>query len=309
MFVPSIQQIETKNLSWINVNRIGPEEMKYLEENYKFHPLHLADCLSPIQRPKLDIATDYLFMVLLFPIYNHRSRELIPSEVDFFISSNYLVTVHNNELSPLINFFNLCQISKSQQKKYFVSNPSFLLYELLYRLLVYCNPIVDNLNLNVRHIEENIFRGFERRMVREILIVKRNIVNFRRIIQVHRTVINKLVNKSQPFFSAGQLKLYFDNLIEMIDEIWDNLENLRQTIEAIERTNNSLISFKLNDVIKVLTIISVTMLPVTLIASIFGMNIESMPLINRSGGFWLILILMAIVSGYLFFYFKKKQWL
>ena len=214
--LPTIQQIETKNLRWINVSRVTQEEMDWLERKFHFHPLHLADCLSPLQRPKLDVAPDYLFMVLLFPIYRRKTRKIISSEVDFFITSNLLVTVHHNELSPLINFFNLCQISKSQQKKYLTGNPAVLLYELLNRLLGYCNPILDNLNINVDTIEEHIFRGYERRMVREILIAKRNIVNFRRIMEVHHSIISKLVTKSERFFSPGQLKIYFKVTISSI---------------------------------------------------------------------------------------------
>lgn len=117
VYLPTIQQIEVHGLTWINVTRVGHDEIKYLEETFKFHPLHLADCLSPMQRPKLDAKHNYLFMVLLFPIYRRKTREIIPAEVDFFIGPNYLVTVHNNELSSLINFFNLCQISNSEQKK------------------------------------------------------------------------------------------------------------------------------------------------------------------------------------------------
>ncbi len=309
MHLPTIQQIKTKNLLWLNISRVSSEEMKYLEEKHKFHPLHLTDCVSPTQRPKLNISSKYLFMVLLFPKYNRRTREITSTEVDFFIGSNFLVTVHRNELSPLINFFNLCQISQSQQKKYFTGNPAVLLYEILNRLLSYCGPILDNINLNVSNIEEHIFRGYERRMVKEILIAKRNIVNFRRIMQVHRTVISKLLNKSGLFFSPGQLKIYFEELIEMTDDIWQNLENLNQTIEAIEQTNNSLISFQLNDIIKILTTISVIVLPITLISSIFGMNIRFLPLVNHASSFWLIIGLMALSFLSMIYYFKKRKWL
>lgn len=305
----NIQKIKTKNLTWVDISRTGSEEMKYLKKKFKFHPLHLEDCISPTQRPKLNAATEYLFMVLLFPLYNRRTRKITSSEVDFFISSSYLVTVHRNELSPLINFFNLCRISKTQQRKYLAGNPAILLHEILDRLLNYCEPILGNLNLNINSIEEHVFRGYEKRMVREILIAKTNIVNFRKIMQIHKTVISKLLEKSTIFFSAGKLKIYFEGLIEATDDIWQNLENMNQAIEALERTNNSLISFQLNDIIKILTTISVIVLPITLLASIFGMNLKYMPFINQPLAFWLIIGTMALAFLIMVYYFKKRKWL
>lgn len=309
MYLPTIQQIEGKKFSWINVTKIGHNEIKYLEEKYKFHPLYLSDCLSPTQRPKLDVTKDYLFMVFLFPIYRRKTRQIVPSEVDIFIGPKYIITIHNNELAPLVNFFNLCQISESQQKKYFQQDQSLLLYELLNRLLLYCNPILDNLQFSIANIEEHIFQGYERKMVREILIVKRSIVNFRRIMQVHRTIIDKLINRGGKFLSLDNLKPYFSELIETSDEIWGTLESLYQTIDALEKTNASLISFRLNDIIKILTTISITVLPITLIASIFGMNLQYMPLTSQPAAFWIIIGIMVITFSCLIWYFKKKQWL
>jgi len=309
MNLPTIQKITTKDFSWIDISRCSPEEIKHLEQNFRFHPVHLNDCLSTLQRPKLDITEKYIFMVLLFPIYNRKTRKISSSEVDFFISSDYFITVHRGELSPLINFFNSCKISNSQRKKYFFENPSALIRELLTRLFSYCLPILDTLSLNITSIENHIFQGYEKKMVKEILISKTNIVNFRKITQAHRLVVLKLLKKSDIFFSTGQFKIYFDELLETIDDIWGNLENLRHSINATEETNNSLISFQLNDVIKILTTISVIILPITLIATLFGMNLQFMPLTNNPFAFWIVILLMTIIFGVLVYYFKRKKWL
>ncbi len=304
----NIQEIKTKNLTWIDVSACKPKEMKYIEQKFKIHPLHINDCLSPVQRPKLDVTSDYLFMVLLFPVYNRRTRKIISSEIDFFINSNTLITIHRGELSPLMNFFNLCQTTPEQKAKYFIGSPALLIYELLRRLLAACNPILGNINLNINGIEENIFNGYEKRMVREILIAKTNVVNFRRITQTHRLVVSKLLAKSSLFFSPGQLKIYFDEVIETAEDIWQNLENLKQTVEAIEQTNNSLISFQLNDIIKILTIISIIVLPVSLIGTFFGMNLKFMPLANHPIAFWILSGITVLMILFLVSYFKRKKW-
>ncbi len=307
--LPTIQQIEGNNFVWTNINKIGKEEMKYLESTFHFHPLHLEDCLSPAQRPKLDVANDYIFMVLLFPVYNRKTRRVQAAEIDFFINANRLVTVHRNELIPLINFFNLCLISKDERTTFMKNGPAMLIYEILNRLLTSCFPIFDHLSIDVTSIEEHIFRGYERRMVKEILIVKRNIVNFRRIMQIHRAIIKKLIDKSSRYFRDEKLKLYFANLLELTADIQDNLDNLKQSIDALEATNNSLISFRLNDIIKILTVISVVVLPITLITSIFGMNVKQMPLVNSPSGFFIILGIIVVSFVAMFLYVKKRKWL
>jgi magnesium transporter len=304
----NIKTIKSKNLTWVDVSACRPLEMKEIEKKFNIHPLHIEDCLSPIQSPKVSVTFQYLFMVLLFPFYDRKTRKINSSEVDFFINSNTLITVHRGELAPLMNLFNLCRANKEQKDKYFVGSPALLIHQILKRLFESCAPILGHINLNINNIEENIFKGYEKKMVREILIAKTNVVNFRRITQTHRLVASKFLEKSSLFFSPGQLKIYFQEVIETANDTWSSLENLKQTIEAIEQTNNSLISFQLNDIIKILTMISIVVLPITLVASIFGMNLKFMPLINNPFSFWVLLGVMIVLTIALVEYFRKKQW-
>ncbi len=306
----NIQKIETKNFIWVDVSNPGDKEMKYLKEKFDFDDFYIEDCKADTQRPKLNATNNYLFMVLLFPVYNKKTRKIRSSEVDFFISSDYLITVHRNELSPIMNFFNMCKISEEKRDKYFTNNPATLLYEILDRLLRYCGPIIDKLNLNISSIEEHIFQGYERRMVREVLVSKTNIINFRKIMQVHRRIISQLLDKSSLFFSTDKTKVYFEELIEKSNEIWQQLENMRQSISAIEQTNNSLISFQLNDIIKILTTISAIILPISLIVGILAMNLEYMPAFTKQpNSFWYIVGSLVLIFFSIIYLFKKKKWL
>ncbi len=309
MDAPTIQKIKNKNFTWIDVSQCNYEEMHHLKQNFDLRSAHINDCLSKIQRPKLDLEKNYIFMVLLFPVYNRKTRKIKPSEVDFFIGPDYLITIHRSELNPLMNFFNSCKINSVEREKYLTGKSSVLLYEILRNLFDYCVPILDALNSNINSIEENIFKGYEKKMVREILIAKTNIVNFRKIMQAHSSVILKLTNKGELFFPSLKYKEYLKEILESTEDIWSNVENLKQSIEAIENTNNSLISFQLNDVIKILTTISAIILPITLIASIFSMNLQFMPLSNNPFAFWFITGLMILVLAFLFHVFKNKKWL
>jgi len=304
----SIQEIKKNNIRWINVNRITEWEIKYLENRFHFHVLHLNDCLSLSQKPKIEKYQDYIFMAMIFPIYHNKQRKIIPTEVDFFIGKDFLVTVHRNELIPLINFFNLCKIDSSQAEKYISNSPIHLVYAILKNIADYCLPILDTLNSNISNIEENIIKGYEKNMVKEILVVKRNIISFRQITQSYRLIISRLIKICEEFFSLNSLKIYLQELLETTEEIWFALENLSQCIETIETTNNSLISFRLNEIIKILTIISVIFLPLTLLSSLFAMEVPNLPFSKNPYGFSIILSIMAGVSLLMIIVFKKKKW-
>ncbi|MFH1838372.1 MAG: magnesium transporter CorA family protein [Candidatus Kuenenbacteria bacterium] len=301
-------KIKGKNLTLININKPREEELEFLKKEYQFYLLDIKDCLLPPQRTKIVERANYLFMVLVFPIYNYQTKEIFSSEVDFFIQKDLLVIVHNNELIPLIDLFKSIENNKNFQEKYLSGNPAILLYEILNSLLLYCFPILNHISIDIDNMEKQIFKGNEKKMVKEILNIKQNIVNFRKIMQAHKAVVRKLIIKAPQFFSIIQLNIYFNNLIEYTKEIWDALENYKESINALQETNESLISFRLNDIMKLLTIVSVVLLPITLIASIFGMSID-MSFLETPHSFLFIIFFMLIVSLGMIWFFKTKKWL
>lgn len=304
-----IIEIKTPKLHWIHLTKPTANQLENLRLKFGFHPLDIEDCLSPSQRPKLDEYEHYLFLILTFPYYEPGGREIKASEVDFFIGPNYLITVSDGMLTPLIKFFEQCQINDAFRQKYLSDNPIVLLYEIVNRLQLYCYPILDHIGEDIDGIQKVIFSGYEKKMVKEILIIKRNIVNFRKIMQAHKSVVKKLISKKDKYFIPNSISIYFNNTLEQTKDIWDILDNINETINALHSTNESLISFRLNDIMKILTTITVTLLPITLTAGIFGMNTSSMPIVNRPAGFWIIIgIMLTLIFGFVV-YFKKKKFL
>lgn len=303
------KQIKTQQLRWLHLVTPKAKDLETIRNNFNFHPLDIEDCLSPAQRPKLDEYPNYLFMILTFPYYVREEREIKASEIDFFIGPNYLITVTDGMLPPLNNFFEQCQINDTFRTKYLGEGPTQLLYALLNKLQLYLYPMLDHISEDIQNIEKVIFQGYEKKMVKEILFVKRNIVNFRKIMQAHKNVIRKFIAKRNKFFIPNAVTIYFANILEQTKDIWDILEGLKENVEALHNTNESLISFRLNDIMKILTIISVILLPINLIASIFGMNTPIMPFVNNPYGFWIILGLMGALIILFIIFFRKKGWL
>ncbi|MFA5070014.1 MAG: magnesium transporter CorA family protein [Patescibacteria group bacterium] len=307
----SLAEIRTKNLRWINI--VNPEkgEIDFLRNNFPFHPLDLEDCLIYGQRPKIEKYPKYIFLVLLFPVYNRKTREIEPSEIDFFIGEDYFVTVHNNNLAPLRGLFQSCQTEEKVKYEILSEGSVFLLYQILDKLLCYCYPMLDHVSLDIRSIEREIFSGSEKKMVSEILIIRRNITDFRQIMQAHKNTLKKLsiIIKDTGFSRNQKMSIYYNDLIELSKEIWDHLESFKESIEALHETNESLISNRLNDIMKTFTSISVIIFILTLIASIFAINAKDTPFLHFRWGFWIILVVLLFATLVSWQFFKKKKFL
>jgi len=298
-----------KGLTWLKIKKPRKKEIQYLQKNYKFSMVHLNDCLPPLQSPRLIEHEKYLFMILTFPVYQAKSHKIIPVEVDFFIGPNFLVTCQEHDFFPIDDLFNKFKKIKKLDEQ-LGSHPGTLLYQILNASLDNTFPMVTHINNDIEELEDKIFqtKRSQKNVIRDILIVRRNIVNFRKSIQGHKTVIRKMLEKAQRFFPTKRLEAYFINVIDDLKEIWDTLENYRDAISALFESNESIYSDRLNSVIKTLTIFSVIVFPLTLLAAIFGMNTE-MPLADSPFAFWKILGLMLAGTLVMLGVFKRKGWL
>lgn len=305
-----INKIKTKKLTWTHIERPDRESIDYLRVNYNFHPLDLEDCLTKVQRPQISEYSHYIFFILTFPVYNRQTKEIESSEVDFFIGSKYLVTISDGGLDTVSRFFNEAKNDEYTKEKYLSSpHATNLLYELLHRLQNYTFPMLDHISKDIGAIEKKIFSGEHRELVREILYIKKNIVDFRRIMQAHKNIVKKLMATHNNFFMHDKMNIYFSNILDRTKDIWDILETQQENINAFQDTHESLISYRLNDIMKTLTIISVIIIPANLIASLFGMNTIVTPIVHGPNGFYIILIMILATILAFLFYFRGKKWL
>lgn len=303
----NLESLTCGELSWLDIQRPTTREVEYLAEHYPFHPLDLDDCLSRIQRPKIDEYDDYLFLVLHFPVFKKETRVTIASQVAVFIGEKYLITLHNSELKPLTKLFRECQIDEKSRRAYFNHGPGYLLYRLLDRLVDACLPILNKIGDNLEQVEEDIFAEGKSGVVKEISILRRDVISFRRIIWPMRAVIGGLESKVRRFTSLD-LSVYFGDMIDHVDKIWDGLDEYKEIIESLNDTHDSLATNRTNEVIRMLTVIATVMLPITVVASIWGMNI-SLPFQDSPFSLlFVFLIMFAIISGMLYF-FRRQRWI
>lgn len=295
------------DLTWVNIENPTARETEYLAQNYSFHPLDLDDCLSRIQRPKIDAYKDYLFLVFHFPVFNKEARVTTPSQLSVFISEKYLITLHKGELKPLVKLFKECQRDEGSRQDYFSQGSVFLLYRIIDRLVDSCFPILNKMFDNIEEVEDDIFSDTKRGTVKAISILRRDVISFRRIIWPMRAVIGSLQNKLRRFVKQD-MEVYFGDVTDHVDKIWDALDEYKEIIEGLDDAYNSLATNRTNEVMRMLTVIATILLPITVVASIFGMNIP-LPFQHSSYSLLLVFLIMIIIIVSMLYFFRRQRWI
>jgi magnesium transporter len=305
---PRVEQVDHEGIRWINIERPGPTEEAWIRETFDFHELDLEDIRSRNQRPKIDEYDDYLFLILHLPVFDKRVGRLNAAELDIFIGPDYLVTIPNEPLKPVEYLFERCKSHEDTREQRMGQGTGYLLYTIVDDAFTSFFPMLRKIGLKLDSVEEDIFiEGRSREVVRDLSNVKQEIINFRKIIRPQRAVLRDLERVKSRFIAEG-LEIYFDDIVDASERMWDMLENYKEVVEALEATNESVISHSVNDVLRILTVFSVFFLPLTLIASVFGMN-NHVPGQNSIEGFWIVVGGMAATLGGMLAYFRRRGWL
>jgi magnesium transporter len=300
-------ELSANGLTWVHLDAPETGTAAELAERFGWHALDVEDVLSKRQRPKVDEYPDYLFAVLHFPFYDKAVQRLNAAELDVFVGPGYLVTLPNVELLPVTRLFQRCSDDPSLRESLFSKSSGYLLYHVLDDLFDYCFPILDKIGHKLDSIEDDIDEGRFEEIVRDISKAKQEIISYRKIIKPQRPALRLLERRVERFLPE-ELELYFDDLVDASERIWDLLDNYKEVVEALEATNESAISHRQNDVLRVLTIFASIMLPLTLITGIFGMNVH-FPGFDTAAAFWAIVGAMATALAGLVGFFRYKRWL
>jgi magnesium transporter len=306
---PNVEEIAGEGLRWVKIERPSQLEWGWLEEHFQFHALDLEDVLSRNQRPKIDEYPDYLFIVLHFPIFDPAVGRLNAGELDIFVGPDFLITIPNQPLQPVEYLFERCRAREELREQVFSKGSGYLLYRIVDDAFDYCFPMLRKIGNKLDAVEEEIFSGRSEEIVRDISNVKQEIINFRKVIRPQRPVLRDLENAKQRFLAPDMdLEIYFDDIVDAHERIWDMLENYKEVVEALEETNESVLSHRVNDILRVLTAISVIVLPLTLVASIWGMNV-AVPGEGDTGAFYVVIGVMVVILVGMLAWFRRRGWL
>ncbi|OJI06628.1 hypothetical protein BK004_02685 [bacterium CG10_46_32] len=309
-----MEKIQFKKFAWHNLQNNEEPELRYVRDHFNFEVGHLQDVASPPLRPKIDFDEKYLFLVLLFPVHNRKTGAVIISELDIFLNKEVAVWVHKNDINAIRDIAQRMDNEPKFKEKYEHTTALVFVLDALEKLNLSLYPMLNHISWDIDAIDNQLFTGRERELINQILAIKRNIVAIQKTMRAQAHVLTEFEDRVEEYFGKKTIdkktQLQFKRIISLSGDLWTQLENHKATIDAIQETNESLISFRLSDIMKTLTIFSVIVFPLTLLAAIFGMNtVEGMPFMNSGGGFWKVIAIMMTGTVCMFYWFKRRRWI
>ena len=299
------RNIKFGKITWINIEKFDEVEEKYLKENYKFHPLTLKDCFDIDQNAKIDLYDNYLFLILHFPHLNKDKFRIGINDLAIFVGPDYFITVTTGKFKKLSKLFYLIQHNSRMRQDYMSSGVNFLFYKIVLSLFEKgSRPISVYLKQRIRDIENEIFEeGNRHGAVRAVALIRRNILNFRSALEPQKNVIRNLLSSKL----IAEHKDYFDDINDYLEKLWLISSNYKELIDGFNEANESLISFRTNQIITTLTVISVALMPLTLFSSIYGMNIP-LPYSDHPNMIWAFFTaVFALIIATLIFLKRKNR--
>lgn len=298
--------IEHKKITWLDIRKPTSDDIEFLQENFNIHPTAIEEFITPTFRSKATQYENCLFLSLHIPLFDTSTKTTYPGEIDIILTKTHLVTGHAEDIYQLTDFFQKLQASEGKQRLHMSESPAHLLFTVLEILLESCFPRMDNIIRKLDLIEQQVFTGNEKKMVKEISFVKRDILNFRRTLMPQRSVLESLVQKENPYIPKT-LMPYYQDLIGTNVRLWNTLQNCKETIESLEVTNESLLSDKINERMRFITIFTAALVPTSLYANIVSMNVH-IPFEDNPHAFWIhigMLVVVGVVTVLLFKLLKR----
>ena len=304
----SITTLTYNQVTWLNIVDPSPEDIRQLAARYPdFHPLNLQDCLTELEFPKLDHHDDYVFLVLQFPYWDAGEKISRPAEVDIFVSKGLLVTSHRNELKPLREMFEIVQTDEQSRQRWMNHGASPLLYHLMDSLVEYCYPIVHRVHQNLHLVEEQMFHSTPRQILQDVAVYRRDIISLRSILKPQRDVVSGLIRGSWPFIHED-LDPYWGDINDHLSQLCSLLDEYSEVVNGLADTVDTLASHRIDGVVRVLTIVTVLTLPITVLSTVFSMNV-SLPFSEHPMLFFLVVGLGVVLTVFLLWYFRKQKWI
>ena len=302
--LPALLKDET-NLLWVDMEQPGKKEENVLSDVFDFHPLTIEDARETRNQPKVEAFPDYLFFIVHGVKPETHSANFVTRELDGYLGKNYVVTFHHE------NFRSIDNVKRQICSSPFICErgPSYLLNRILDELVDLYMPVIDDYDRAINNLEERIFRMKQgsNEMLSEIMNLRRAVARLRRISAKQLEVLYKFSHGDFPFIETDDLPFYRD-VYDHLQRISDLSEGYRDLVAGLMDIHFNVIATRTNDVMKVLAVFSAIMLPLSLIAGIYGMNFENMPELKTPYGYFATLGLMLVVGLGLFIYFWRNGW-
>jgi len=302
-----IARYQSKGFSWVDLEAPTSQEVSHIAEEFQI-PGFIAEELSTnTLRSKVDIEPLFIYSILHFPRPSAAGLKVNEQEIDFVIGKNFLITVHYEVNDCIRAFSKKFEIEAGRDRGEAFQHGGLVFAKLARELYRQSLHDLDGLAATLREVENEIFRGQEARMVEHLSVIGKKLLDFKQAVRFHADLLRSYESASRQFF--GDSYGYHASLVTAEhNKVASTLENLRDILFELQRTNDSLLSAKSNEIMKTFTVLSFVILPLTLITGVFGMS-GNFNLIHDIRDFYLVIVAMGVTSLIMFLFFKMKRWL
>lgn len=289
---------------WVDLSRGEETLLDHLGSRLALHPLLLDDCRRTTHLPKLDAFQDYLFLIVHAYHFNAPSDHFETTQLSTFLGPHYLLTYHSEPLSSIDSIAERCAIGESLLER----GPAFLLHKILDALVDDYSPILDTFDEMIDGLEEEVFKDPSPATLRRIFSLRHDVVRLRRLAAPEREALFHL-SRGDHRLIPQEVALYFRDVHDHLIRTVDLADHLRDTLTSLTEGYLSMVSNRINEVMRVLTVIATVMMPPTLLVGIYGMNFDFMPELKWQYGYFAVWGGIAAIAGAMLYYFKRKKWL
>ena len=295
----------TKSVSWLNINGLNHvDAIEKIGNHFNLHPLTLEDIVNTSHRPKIDDYDNYVFVVLKM-LYYDDNEHVINEQVSFILGDNYVLSFQEAEGDVFDTVRERIRYAKGRIR---TLGSDYLLYALIDAVTDHYFMVIETMSNKIEDLEDNLFNGFSQEEISiQIQNLKREILKVRRAIFPLREIISK-IEKNENNFIKDKTIHYFRDVYDHIIQISENIEIYREMIWGLMDMYMTTISNKMNQIMKVLTIISTIFIPLTFLAGIYGMNFDNIPELHYKYSYFILWGIMVVLFLTMLYYFKKKKW-
>ena len=290
---------------WVDIVPAGEDERRLLADVFGFHELAVEDALSEVHHPKIETYDGVLYLILHGIAAGKQDEGLQTKDVDFFLGTNFLVTVHHGTSRSIEQEFVVCE----RHPQVLAEGPAVVLHRVVDRMVDHYRPEVDRLEDRLEELERLVFEAPAENPLRELLRLKADVAWLRRVALPQRDAVNRLARREFPHIPdalAYRFRDVYDNLVRLTDESLMFQDRVTGLLDAYLSSQSN----RLNRVMKVLTVIATIFMPLTVLTGLYGMNVRLPEMPGGPGAqFWWVMAIMAAVSGTMLWMFRRRDWL
>ncbi len=302
-----ISKYTYKGLTWVDLESPTESELLHIMEEYSILPTVGEEMKNLSLQSKVDLYPNFIYLILHFPEISHEGTKSIEKEIDFIVSNNFIITTHYEPIESLHEFSKTFEVDAILEKRMDVDHAGFLFFHLIKSLYLHSRQQLNTVNLLLKEVERKIFEGTEGKMVQTISNINRTLLDFRQAIRFHKEVLGSFEIAGKHFFGE-KFGYYISAIISEYNKTQATLDSHKEILDDLRETNDSLLANKTKETMKILTIITFLISPITVISNIFVINSKFLRSDNDKL-YILVLILMLITSLITFIYIKNRKWL